>query len=450
MMRAGAGALRPEANRFRAAGIVLMLLPIIAACRTPDGVSGGSLVAIDELARRYVVLTLAAGEHDADFVDAYYGPGELREEARALGLTLPLLAGEVSDLLGQLSSLPAQTGRMEQLRVNYLQKQTRSMLTRLAVLEGRQISFDDESRAIYDAMAPQLDAGYFQQVIEALEHELPGEGTLSARVETFRRRYAIPLERLDQVFRTAVQACRERTLRQIDLPAGESFTIEYVTDKPWSGYNWYQGGYRSVIQVNTDLPVFIDRALDLACHEGYPGHHAYNVLLEKSLVRDRGWIEFTVYPLFSSQSLIAEGSANYGVDLAFPPRQRIEFEKEVLFPAAGLDPADADRYYRVHELISRLSYAGNEAARRYLDGEWTAEQAVDWLVRYTLSSPERARQRIRFFEKYRSYVINYNVGKDLVRQHVEAVAGSGDHDGRRWEVFEEILSSPMLPSTLER
>jgi hypothetical protein len=91
-----------------------------------------------------------------------------------------------------------------------------------------------------------------------------------------------------------------------------------VTGKSWGAYNWYQGSFRSRIQVNTDLPIFIDRALDLACHEGYPGHHVYNVLLEKNLVRDRGWIEFTVYPLFSPQSLIAEGSANLGIEVAFP------------------------------------------------------------------------------------------------------------------------------------
>ena len=104
------------------------------------------------------------------------------------------------------------------------------------------------------------------------------------------------------------------------LPPGESFTVEYVTGKSWSGYNWYQGDYRSLIQVNTDLPINIDRAIDLACHEGYPGHHVYNVLLEQHLVRERGWIEYSVYPLFSPQSLIAEGTANYGIEVAFPAR----------------------------------------------------------------------------------------------------------------------------------
>jgi hypothetical protein len=118
-------------------------------------------------------------------------------------------------------------------------------------------------------------------------------------------------------------------------PAGEAFTLEFVTGKSWSGYNYYQGNYRSLIQINTDLPVRLSRAVDLGCHEGYPGHHAYNVLLERDLSRGRGWTEFSVYPLYSPQSLIAEGSANYGIDLAFTPEERLAFERDVLIPLAG-------------------------------------------------------------------------------------------------------------------
>ena len=34
------------------------------------------------IAERYVKLVLAMGEHDADYVDAYYGPPEWREAAK--------------------------------------------------------------------------------------------------------------------------------------------------------------------------------------------------------------------------------------------------------------------------------------------------------------------------------------------------------------------------------
>ena len=253
---------------------------------------------------------------------------------------------------------------------------------------------------------------------------------------------------MDAVFRAAIDACRDAHARARRAAARRAVHARVRHDKPWSGYNWYQGDYRSVIQVNTDLPIFIDRALDLACHEGYPGHHVYNVLIEQHLVRERGWIEWSVYPLFSPQSLIAEGTANFGIAVAFPDAERLAFERDVLFPRAGLDPALAARYQEVQRLAARLSYAGNEAARRYLDGKASADEAVAWLERYALMSHDRAVQRVRFFDRYRSYVINYNLGEDLVEAFVDRQGGTDANPSRRWDVFLDLLRVPRLPSEL--
>jgi hypothetical protein len=316
------------------------------------------------------------------------------------------------------------------------------------MLQGEKLSFDEESQALYDAVAPHHDAEHFRAALAELDGIVPGDGPLAERWETYKRGFVVPAERVDTVFRAAITACRQRTARHVALPPGESFRVEYVTGKSWSGYNWYQGGYASLIQVNVELPIYIDRAIDLACHEGYPGHHVYNALLEEHLVRGRGWVEFTVYPLFSPQSLIAEGTANFGVQVAFPADERLAFERDVLYPLAGLDPAKAADYDRARRVVARLSYAGNEAARRYLDGEIGAEQAVEWLRRYGLYPEERARQRIRFFDQYRSYVINYNLGEDLVRAYVEARGGTEDRPTERWRVFADLLASPRLPADL--
>jgi hypothetical protein len=288
----------------------------------------------------------------------------------------------------------------------------------------------------------------FERTVEELGKRLPGTGSVLERYDTFRSRFVIPRDRLDATFKAAIEGCRSRTLQHVTLPPGESFTVEYVTNKSWSGYNWYQGQYKSVIQVNTDLPIYVDRAIDLACHEGYPGHHVYNMLLEKNLLRDRGWVEFSVYALFSPQSLIAEGTANFGIDVAFPSEDRLTFERSTIFPAAGLDPAGAAEYYDVLALADRLSYAGNEAARRYINGQLDAKGAAGWLERYALYSPPRAAQRVRFIDQYRSYVINYNLGKDMVKRYVESQDGTASNASKRWQVFEQLLSSPRLPSGL--
>ena len=87
-------------------------------------------------------------------------------------------------------------------------------------------------------------------------------------------------------------------------------------------------------------------------------------------MRDRGWVEFTVYPLFSPQSLIAEGTANYGIEVAFPGDERLAFERDVLFPAGrARSVAGGGVRARPRRSSTRLAYAGNEAARTYLNGE---------------------------------------------------------------------------------
>ena len=402
------------------------------------------------LAERYVVLVLSVGRHDPDYVDAFYGPPALKEEAerRAMGLG-EILAGARSTLGALGRAAPAGGGEMERLRHRYLTRQLESLVSRVEILQGRALGFDEESEALYDARAPVYPETFFQGILEEMRAALPGTGPVPDRLNAFRRDFIIPPATLDAVFQAAVRESRERTLRHIALPAEESFRIEYVTGKSWSGYNWYQGGCRSLIQINTELPIYIDRAIDLASHEGYPGHHVYNALLETELVRKRGWVEFTVYALFSPQSLIAEGTANFGIDVAYSPADRLEFERSVLFPLAGLDPGRAADYARVHALTQRLSYAGNEAARSYLNGEFSKEQAAAWLVNYALMPPERAIQRVRFFHQYRSYVINYNLGLDLVRFYIAARSGSPPDPEARWREFARLLSSPRLPSGLK-
>jgi hypothetical protein len=402
--------------------------------------------AMDTMAERYVKLVLAVGQHDADYVDAYYGPPEWKADVERRKPALTTIDKDAEQLLGELARLDPTGDELTQLRHQYVRRQLEALGARVRMLSGAKLSFDEESRALYDAVAPTHPESYFQAIVNELEPLLPGSGTLIERYDAFRKDFIIAPGRLDAVFDKAIAECRTRTLKHVTLPATESFTVEYVTNKSWSGYNWYQGNFRSLIQVNTDLPIYIDRAVDLACHEGYPGHHVYNVLLEKHLVRDRGWQEYTVYPLFSPQSLIAEGTANYGIDVAFPGSDRLEFERTVLFPLAGLNQARAADYYKVQTLVERLAYAGNEAARRYLNGEIDRAAAAAWLVRYAMMSAPRAEQRVRFMDQYRSYVINYNLGKDLVKQHVEASAGTGD----RWQEFVKLLSSPRLPSGLRR
>jgi hypothetical protein len=428
--------------------IALTLATAAASCGADSLAAQNRGNNMNAYAERYIRLVLELGQHDADYVDAYYGPPELKTLADSAKPPLADIEARAAALVAEIErGVPMPAEELPRLRRQYVLRQLAALRARVSMLTGQRLSFDAESQALYDAVAPSHTGAEFDAILADLEKKLPGTGALAQRYEAFRSSYVIPPDRLDATFKAAIDGCRSRTLEHITLPPGESFTVEYVTNKSWSGYNWYKGNYTSLIQVNTDLPIYADRAIDLACHEGYPGHHVYNALLEKHLVRDRGWLEFSVYPLFSPQSLIAEGTANYGIDVAFPRAERLEFERRVIFPAAGLEPSTAARYYEVLALVDRLSYAGNEAARRYLDGQIDAAAAADWLERYGLYSRARAEQRVRFIDQYRSYVINYNLGKDMVARYINAHGGTATAAGR-WRAFERLLSSPRLPSGL--
>ncbi len=415
--------------------------------------SGGARAAdgMNAIAERYAHLVLALGQHDPDYVDAFYGPAEWKTQAEKEKKSLDAIGAEAAELIATLAKTPdaATSGdEMLKLRREYLQKQISALAARVRMLKGEKLKFDDESRALYDAVAPTFPDSHFDQINAQLEAKIPGKGPLWQRYEMWRKPFVIPKEKLDTVFQLAIKECRARTLAHVALPPNESFTVEYVTNKPWGGYNWFKGNFHSVIQVNTDLPIFIDRAVDLAAHEGYPGHHVYNSLLEKNLVRDRGWVEFSVYALFSPQSLIAEGTANFGRDVAFPTKSdRMKFEKEVLFPAAGIDASRADEYYAVQDLMKDLNYAANEAARRLINGEIDENAAAQWLQKYAVMEPARAQQRVKFIQRYRSYVINYNLGEDMVRRYIEKRSGTDPE--KRWSEFAKLLSSPRLPSGLQ-
>jgi hypothetical protein len=425
--------------------LAFVLALVVAACAgvpRPDPTAE-----LDAIAPEYVRLILGVGEHEEGYVDAYYGPPEWQAQVKAAKPTLAALKAEADRLLARVRATPVPADRLLAKRRAFLEAHLSAARFRLDMIEGARPPFQDEAQALF-AIRPTLrPLASFDPVLARIEALVPGAGPLHERVEAFRRRYVIPKERLDAVMRAAIAECRRRTLQHIELPADEAFTLEFVTGKSWSGYNYYQGRHKSLIQINTDLPIFVDRAVDLGCHEGYPGHHTHNVLLETRLVEGRGWGEYAVYPLFSPLSFIAEGTSNYGIDLAFPGEERTRFEAQTLFPLAGLDPATAGAYAQLREALKDLQHARYTIAADYLDRRIDRARAVELMQRYQLISKERAEQLIKFNDDYRSYVINYGLGQDVARAHVQR---AGATQAARWEEMERVLSEPTLPRDLLR
>ena len=423
-------------------GLVAGLTALVSACATRPPAAGGDT--LDAVARDYVALTLEIGEREPGYVDAYYGPAEWQAAAKAAPRTVPELMGGAGSLIARLGSIDPDglSPELKQRRA-YLMAHASAAAARLTMLSGEKMDFADEAEALFGVRPELKPLSDYDAVLARIDALVPGPGPLLDRVTAFRQAFVIPKDRLEPVMRAAIAECRARTVRHIALPANESFTLALVGDKPWSGYNYFQGGAASKIEINADFPIYTERAIDLGCHEGYPGHHVYNALLEQTFVREKGWVEMSVYPLFSPMSLIAEGSANYGIDLAFPGDEAQAFERDVLMPMAGLAPADVAKKAELLALTRQLARAEYTIADDYLAGRVGREETIARLSKYSLTPMDKAAQRLRFIDTYRSYIINYGLGRDMVQAWVETQGP--DH----WATMRRLLASQTLPVDLE-
>lgn len=403
---------------------------------------------LDDIAEAYVKLALEAGEREPGFVDAYAGPPEWQAAAKAKPRTIPDLIAAAKALKARTEAVPAaKLPPLEQRRRTFLIAQLTAAETRLRMDAGEHFSFADEAEGLFGYRPVLKPLSAYDPVLRRIAALVPGDGDLATRVEAYRDRFVIPADKLRPVMEAAIAECRRRTVPHIPMPTNERFELSLVTGKPWSGYNWFKGDAKSLIEVNTDLPVRIDRAVDLGCHEGYPGHHVANSVIERDLAGKRGWVEFSVYPLFSPQSFLMEGSANYGIDLAFPGDDKAKFEAATLYPLAGLAPAEASKYEALRLATSDLSGANMTIAEMYLDKKIGREEAIALVQKYQLVGRARAEKSLSFMDGYRSYVINYGLGQDAVKAAVER---AGTDPARRWARFTALLNEPTVPADLAR
>ena len=419
------------------------LMILLAAC----GGGGGARSAapqknangMDTVAEAYVKLVLAVGRHDDLYVDAYYGPPAWKTMA-GNGQPVPL-----ADLLTQARALQTDLRAAEgpEDRKRYLEKQLVAVEGHLRRLSGERMTLTEECRVLYDADPPHHDVAEFEAAQRKLESLLPGTGPLGPRIEALRKAVYIAHDRIAPALAAALQAARTATAPFVKLPEGEQFVTALVTDKPWGAYNWYLGNYKSRIELNTDLPVEATGLLGTMCHEGYPGHHVYNVLLEHNLVKGKGWVEYTVYPLYSPQSLLAEGTANVGIDIVFNDDERRRALTGTIASASGVPPAAIAALDKIRDAMKPLHYVNGEAARMLLDDGKPDAEVAAFIRKWALVTEERSKKSVDFARTYRSYVFNYSLGEDIVRDWI----GEGADRSQR---FFDILSRPVVPSDLKR
>lgn len=370
-------------------------------------------------------VVLALGVRDPDSLDFFAGPAAWLSAADSAFLPLGEVRRRAARAAADLARTPSGSAEAASRR-RFLAAQLRAVMARVDLLEGRRFAFDEESRLLFGIDIGDRDAARFAAVRAALEALLPGRGPIARRYAALERQFIVPDQKLDVVLGRAVDECRRVTATHLSLPHDAGVSIEYVRGRPWSAFTTYLGRGRSRTAINRDFAFTVDRALDVACHETYPGHHAINVLNNP-----------VVQPLFSPQSLHTEGAASYASALAFPPDRRLAFERDVLMPLAGVDPRRADVFLEAAALVDRLRWLQSDIARRYLDGRLEFARAAAALEEETLMAPDAAETMLKFFNEFRSYVVTYTVGRDLVRDRVEA----GHDEDARWRAYERWIGT---------
>ncbi len=422
---------RFRTDRSRNAAVLLALGLTLGGCRARTARSS-----LHDDARRYVQLAVAVGEHDPDSLDFYAGPADLVANERRNPPLMLAIKQEVAALSARLSGRTAGDAA-EAARRQGLAQDVAELKARVDLLTGTRLPFENESRLFFGVAPGAVDAGHLAGLRSQVARLVPpGGARLVDRYAAFTARFAVPADRLGAVMTASLDECRRRTAAQIALPAGERVTLELVTNKPWSAYSRYMGGGHSIIQVNADFRFTVDQALQVACHEGYPGHHARNVLIESRRPaaerRPEHWVQLT----FSRASLDSEAAALAAIDVAFTPAERVRIERDRLCPLAGVGPDGVDAEIEVERLVDALQILQADVARRYLDGELEFARAVAVLEDEALVP--HAEAAVKYMNEYRSYVTTYTTGRAVFAARLAACTGGDAADAVRWRCFEEL------------
>jgi hypothetical protein len=408
-------------------------------------------LSLDSIAESYVKLVLRVGLYDEYMVDSYFGPVEWKPSAlpdEDMKPPYDKFLVEAEALAGQLQSIDtSKLIDLPLLRYRFLDGQIAALIGRIKMLTGVIMPFDVETRTMYDVELPPFDMAFYDSLLQELDGLLPGEGSVSDRLNALQAQMKVPPDKVEYIFRTGMNGARNRVSQHISIPAADSVSIEVVHDKWWTADCRYRGGGHSHMQFNVDSPFYLDEAISYPCHELYPGHHLSYLYISKYLLESNDWVEFSLVPCFSPFTGMLEGVAEYGIDLTFPKDEWIEFVKSSLCPIAGIDTSLVETYYNIWKLKYRLYSVESYIARRYLLGEIDSTEAKAQLMHYAIYAEDEVDDRIGAYDSYRSYVVTYYIGKDLVRQHIEAVKKTDDRNAR-WQAFDELLKTPLTPANL--
>jgi hypothetical protein len=409
---------------------------------------GREIPAADPIARDYLLLGLRLDQHIPGLVDGYFGPADLKADVDIGQLRSPArLAADADSLLVRLPGEVADEGRRD-----WLTAQLTALRTQAAALAGDELPYLEHVARCFSWMPERRDDGIFDVAASELDAILPGPEPLADRLSAWHSRFEVPVQRLPGVVDWLVELFRSRAEQLFGLPAGEELKVSLVTKQPWSGYNWYDGGRRSRVDINTDLPV---RAADLVhtvAHETFPGHHLEHAWKEADLIDRLGRLEASILLINTPECLISEGLADLGYDFASPADDEADLLVE-LFDRAGLPISSdvaaardaAQRTVAMRGPRRRLSEVlVNAALMRHADGA-SHDETLDYLTRVGRLAAPLAQKRLEFIEHplWRTYVFVYHEGEALLRRWLDVVP-----EAERAARFGRLLHEQLTPTAI--
>jgi hypothetical protein len=396
---------------------------------------------MDEIGRRYLTLALHLDRHRPGFVDAYYGPAELKAEVQSQEpRSQAALADDAKRLQDAIDRSDYAPRRKE-----YVLRQVHAMAALVDNVSGQQLGFEEEAQAYFD-VAPQVtDEDVFEAYQGKVDSLLPGRGPLLERVLAWKRSTELQRQQVLPIYEALVEECRRRTASLFDLPEGEEVSLRLVQGESWLAYNWYLGHGRSRIDLCTDLPLCMEDAVPTVPHETYPGHHAERAIKDYKLHQQRGRGEHAVALSLAPEAVISEGLAMWAWKLIFDDEQLAAFLREQLYPLASLPIAEVERDIAVmhlRETVVLVVYA-NGALLLHREGR-RPEEVQDYIARQALTAPEEAAKAMEFIQDplTRSYVFGYSVGPALLAPLLEGPD--------RVANFARLLSEPFTPTQVRQ
>lgn len=386
----------------------------------------------------YLMLGLRFDRIEEGYVDSFTGDEALRRAVANEPAPDPArLAAEAHRLISELpAGLPAQ-------RAAFVGAHLRALACAARKFGGEDIGFVDEVRDYFDVEIRRGDPESYRAAHARIDEALGGEGSLADRMDARRRAEEIPPDRLADCIDAFSSALRDIVRATYPLPEGETVVYEVVTDKPWSGFNYYEGGYRSRVAVNADLRQQMANLPRLVAHESYPGHHTEHCRKEERLVAGLGQAEQTIFLVNTPQCLMAEGLADLALHAAVGPGWG-GWAAEI-YADLGLR-FDGDRAEALAEAAAGLAGVRQDAALMLHDEHRDVDDVVSFLRRWLLVDETRARQMLKFLSSplWRAYTSTYVEGYRLLRTWLDdRPTGVG-----LTERFTRLLDEPLIPSSL--